>query len=753
MSDLSILAIPGQAPVIGNQATLAVHNGVAANAPVLNLNAGIIKKGRAITTTNPAGAVNGWLYIAAAAGTFTNFASLVAAAGDGLLFDGTTWQLIPYTSIAQSSFVLGKNLYDHTTRSIGQIVSSSTGVLSANAQYDTTAFIEVLPGKTYTHTSLVLDRIAFFDLAQAFVSGVNGGPASFTVPANCYFVKIAIYTPLVDPVAQFQVELGSTETYFEPYGLFFKEVLIRPNSIAGGSLVNAGLDWQKTSFFAIGKNKYNPQAPGVTDFFKVKNDGTIDAAVTESASDYIPVTGSQQYKCNRYVSGLAFYDLNKKFIPGSWVGSVTNPGVTSPASAVYCRVSFDLRLKSSFQIEPGAAITFYERYQVQPQKQIGVSNTLNYQDLARLCQIDVLLPSTIRITAGHERTLYLSSIVRSNLPFQFFNINVSSTLNKGSFYGGETLAVDSSAYYVGPYYQWPAAGSNAATNADAGSYTFKISFYLDNIFVYEKTIDLVVIANTAGAGINRKLVCFGESLTLAGVYPEEVKNLFAADPMDITLVGGMENPYTVFHEGHNGFTWYDHLTNPLSNIVNAGVVDMNNYETTYNTGLAAGDWALFLGFVNDVAGQNTLPNYAAVLTNIDYYIDKLDTLIGHVMAKYPGIRIAVCTPVCPANGDAWGHSVGGKDGQNGSNAKLRMQMVTRKLIDKYDTPAYQALGVFVIDVLSAMDPVFGYGFSSVPINFRNPLITRTVVSDPLHPVAVGYKQVADPIFDFIKSQA
>jgi hypothetical protein len=748
---INISDLPTATALTGSELMIVVQGGVTKQSQIVNINTNIIPKGVAMLVTNPTGAVNGWLYQAGQTGVFTNFSGLSATIGDGLLYNGTVWQLIPYSSILNNSTLeQGKNLYNYATRNINQFVNSSTGALSGNSSYDATDYILVAPSTAYTRTSIFLDRMAFYDVNKVFISGVNPGTASFTTPASCFYIRISILKASIDPITQFQVEAGSTETYFEAYGLYLKKALL-PNKWVNGSVLSDGsVPLEKTDFLAVGKNKYNSLASGVTNAFKVNNDGTLGASATESSSDYMGVLPSTAYKCNQFVSGLAFYDLNKKFIAGSFT-SGTNPAVTSPASAVYCRVSFGLTLKSYFQFEAGAAITPYERFQVQLQKFIGVTNTLNYQDLAKLCDVDIVLPGNIYATSGHEKTLYLTNIIRSNIPLNDYNINVSTTLGKGKFYGGDVITVSGSAYNIGPYYQWLAGD---LVNGDAGTYTFTISLYLGNVFVFSKTVNLIVSATTAGTGITRKVCFAGESTTFSGIYPQETRTLFNTDTaMDISLVGSVTQPAGVKHEGYNGFTWLNHNTSASSNIVFSGVVNMNTYESTYATGLATNDWLICLGFINDLAGQVPLSNYSGVLTNIDLYISHMETFFGYFTAKYPGIRVGISTMIPPPNYDAWGKFFDGKDGNGGANARLRDFMMARKIIDRFDTPAYLAAGVHVIDGMSGMDSTFGYTFAMpIPINTRNSGITRTVITDAYHPANVGYYQLADTMYDFLKAK-
>lgn len=146
-------------------------------------------------------------------------------------------------SIEKTSFVKkNKNLVDITKCKYGYYINWSTGEEVSNVQYYVSDFIPVKPGQKLAsnkHNSLV-----FFDSSKTFVAGINGSgttgknytivsgeiggtdkEAIYTVPNNCYFVRLTIDKKNINII---QLELGETSTDYEEYGITIND-LILPN--------------------------------------------------------------------------------------------------------------------------------------------------------------------------------------------------------------------------------------------------------------------------------------------------------------------------------------------------------------------------------------------------------------------------------------------------------------------------------------------------------------------------------------------
>lgn len=106
-----------------------------------------------------------------------------------------------------------------------------------------------------------------------------------------------------------------------------------------------------------GKNLFN-KATVTTGYVVRETDGTLFADATRSTSDYISISPNTQYK---KVNGdkLAFYDNTKVFISGYGNGTYT---FTTPANAVYVRISVLNTALDTEQLELGSVSTTYESY-------------------------------------------------------------------------------------------------------------------------------------------------------------------------------------------------------------------------------------------------------------------------------------------------------------------------------------------------------------------------------------------------------
>jgi lysophospholipase L1-like esterase/transcriptional antiterminator Rof (Rho-off) len=112
----------------------------------------------------------------------------------------------------------------------------------------------------------------------------------------------------------------------------------------------------------VGKNLFNPIAPGVLDDYYISNTtGLPVASVGFTASDYIKIAASTSYRVS---SGrqMAWYTANKVFISGVASAGGVATTVTSPANAYCLRASVADAALSIFQIELGTVSTAYEPY-------------------------------------------------------------------------------------------------------------------------------------------------------------------------------------------------------------------------------------------------------------------------------------------------------------------------------------------------------------------------------------------------------
>jgi hypothetical protein len=278
----------------------------------------------------------------------------------------------------------GKNLFNITNPDIviGFFVDGATGLLSANAIYNTTGFIPVIAGTAYTVS--YKNQLAWFDASKQFISGSLGGDSNKTqtAPAGACYLRVMV---LNTQWAAFQVEAGIASTTYEAFKLVLSgpggapvSIPMTAGSINTPSLADAAVTPQKTSFFAVGKNKFNKAA--VTPGFFI--DPTLPLVLTASAtydlSDYIPVIPGSSY----WTTGsrfTVFFDAAKAPVAGG--SQVAVFSFTPPAGAVFIRVTVTHTAINAYQMELGTAATAYESFGSVLQDAAGLPVRLPYSQL------------------------------------------------------------------------------------------------------------------------------------------------------------------------------------------------------------------------------------------------------------------------------------------------------------------------------------------------------------------------------------
>jgi hypothetical protein len=116
----------------------------------------------------------------------------------------------------------GKNLFDKSKRAIGYLITYSNGSLTALSSYDTSDFIPVAAGQSYTINKV--RQFCLFDSEKKYLSGVNNsayGSYTFT-PAQDGYLRFSTGVTFIDTA---QVEKGSQVTPYEAFGYVVSELL------------------------------------------------------------------------------------------------------------------------------------------------------------------------------------------------------------------------------------------------------------------------------------------------------------------------------------------------------------------------------------------------------------------------------------------------------------------------------------------------------------------------------------------------
>ncbi|WP_321362588.1 SGNH/GDSL hydrolase family protein [uncultured Celeribacter sp.] len=128
-------------------------------------------------------------------------------------------------------FIASKNLFNKYSADIvaGYYVNSNNGVLTENENYSSLQFIPVEPGTEYTF--FPAGQIAWYydDTDEAYISGdvttADNASKTLTSPTNAKYVGVSVKPAWMD---DFQIEIGGSQTDYEPFGYILPDEYIAP---------------------------------------------------------------------------------------------------------------------------------------------------------------------------------------------------------------------------------------------------------------------------------------------------------------------------------------------------------------------------------------------------------------------------------------------------------------------------------------------------------------------------------------------
>lgn len=174
-------------------------------------------------------------------------------------------------------------------------------------------------------------------------------------------------------------------------------------------------------------------------------------------------------------------------------------------------------------------------------------------------------------------------------------------------------------------------------------------------------------------------------------------------------------------------------------------IDLGNYLTINSITLNANDWITFELGVNDmISYTDTVSASNYVRTSIFTYVD---SIIAQFRRDVPGIRIGILMPAPPFSQDGFG--VRFNNSQTAWRHRINLDIYYKNMLSKYDTPAMQASGTYVLGLGNSIDIVNNTNIVPTPVNARNKTTYMRNV-DPLHPLSSGYAQYADCYYSFLK---
>ncbi|CAM3667368.1 SGNH/GDSL hydrolase family protein [Deinococcus frigens] len=185
----------------------------------------------------------------------------------------------------------------------------------------------------------------------------------------------------------------------------------------------------------------------------------------------------------------------------------------------------------------------------------------------------------------------------------------------------------------------------------------------------------------------------------------------------------------------NGAAWVAMGTQPSGFAFNFAAY-IARYAWAFTTG-APTHVTVLLG-ANDWSG--TVPDAASLAVWTAQY----QTMVDSIHAYSAAIKVIVALPTLPATQDGEGDLYGA--GLNGERMRLNDQLVTRALLDRFDTAANRTAKTFVSIFGAGIDPYFGYTLGSAEA--PNKYVTDSTLyvrrnQDGIHPGPVGMAQAGD----------
>jgi hypothetical protein len=315
---------------------------------------------------------------------------------------------------------------------------SSTNVLTTSSANNQTGFIPVRGGVNYT-ASKTYSFVNWYDIDKAFISSTTSSTFTsqgyVTAPSNARYARFISATA---DWSTFQVEQGTVSTAYVSYTDFDSTTLDVLKAIKGRNIQDKSISPQKTTFFNMGKNLFNPNDKDVLlgKYYNASNVLTTNANINQSG--FIPVVEKKLYTASEKGNFVNWYDKNKTFLSSTPSSALTNQGyVSAPVNARYARFLCTTANWSTFQVEEGTKSTAYEPFYFEFSLANALSSVLENQISAEAGKFYKIVACVIRQPAagggwnvindaGHE-PLNVASVTNDTFKI---TVNYNFTANK-----------------------------------------------------------------------------------------------------------------------------------------------------------------------------------------------------------------------------------------------------------------------------------------------------------------------------------
>ena len=197
------------------------------------------------------------------------------------------------------------------------------------------------------------------------------------------------------------------------------------------------------------------------------------------------------------------------------------------------------------------------------------------------------------------------------------------------------------------------------------------------------------------------------------------------------MYDGVNDKYVYY----NGSAWVDYSGTPDF------VFDYAKYVATWQ--IASPDIVVIMLGKNDFQASASPEVFNAWKTKMDVVIASIQAYAASA-SKSP--VIGICTPAvaneAPNNSDNNSPEVGGRN----------MWLARKQMIDYYDTDAFRAAGVYLVDSGVCLDPLYGFEETSEkPFEWYAGDVREPYATNGVHPSTAGYKQIGTCIAGFIQT--
>lgn len=365
----------------------------------------------------------------------------------------------------------GKNRFDKDAATVGQYISS-TGVMAANATYDTSDYIAVTPGAEYKSSNNIRFSCYFDSAMNVVAGGITADSTTFTVPSGAAFVRVSMYHA---NLATFQLEAGTTATAYEAFGWSLSlPAQVLDSAVTTAKLADSAVTLGKTSFAVASKNLFD--AAAITPNKYITNiDGNLYDTTSYFTSDFIPVVAGSAYAIS-YGSGsgvrfTSYYSVAKTFVAG---GANTNISTfTPPAGAAFIRISFFNSSLTGAQVELGSVTT----------SNVEFGSKIPQSVIQPADNPVIVMPPAVYGVQGRECNVYLD------------NLHVASAAD----YFHDVASASGTGAQQAERWTWTPAGA-----VTSGSLTVAVHRKSDALLLTSGTTAQRAAASSAGSGTNKK---------------------------------------------------------------------------------------------------------------------------------------------------------------------------------------------------------------------------------------------------------